>query len=121
MNFSPLLNAIHTYRHRRKIAGLKSPVFNKTFKGKINKLKITVPETLTMITHNFEKRRSHSTIFLSLLNYLKNNLQLINKRHLDFFMHLLHTEDLRLLSTYEVYIVREELDDFVDTLFLIFQ
>ena len=117
-----LLNLLHMFRHPTPESSQKKDHrLTEEIMEQLESLKKLSPDALTTMTQNVESRRDHFIVFSSLLTYLKNNVFLINESHYDMFMHLLITENILLLSAYEVYLNRLELDDFVDTLFLIYR
>lgn len=109
-----------------------SPENNKVFKkyGKIypkslveefENLKNFEADKLSLIATNDHNRRNHLTIFYSLLEYLEKELMVINQSQSDMFKHQLRTESESLLSAYEVFLKTLDIEDFVDTLFIIYQ
>lgn len=109
-NFPSLLTILHCYRHKKDI---------RLVSERINSIKNTNPDQITHITMNKESRRDHVIVFQTLLDYIKNELFMINQAQMDLFMHLLVKEDILLLAAYEVFLFDSDIEEFVDSLFLI--
>jgi hypothetical protein len=99
----------------------EQPFLTDNMLKKFKDIKKVNPDALTVMTDNQFRRREHVTIFSSLLLFLKNNLFMITDAMYELFIHLILTENAHILAAYEVYLVNQEVDDFVDTLFLIFR
>lgn len=111
-NHPALLVLLHCFRHKKDVNKIRD---------RINRIKNFNPDQITHITTAKETRRDHVVVFSTLLDYLRTELFLIHQAHHDLFMHLLVTEDLLLLSAYEVFMFDGDIDEFVDSLFLIYR
>lgn len=74
-----------------------------------------------MVSAGIEIRRNHMSVFSSLLEYLLVDLQMINSTQSELYKNLLRNENESLLSAYEVFLKTNNLEDFVETLFIIFE
>lgn len=109
-NFPPLLILLHCFRHQKDISLIEE---------RLNSIKNTNPDQITTVTRAKESRRNHVAIFTTLLNYIKEDLLQLNQAQCELFNNLLVEEDLLLLSVYEVFLFTGDIDDYIDSLFLI--
>lgn len=85
------------------------------------KLKTMEIGDVSMKTSINNQRRDHLTIFFSLLDYLEKEEMVINHIQSELFKHQIRKEEESLISAYEVYLNTNDLEDFVETLFIIYQ
>lgn len=84
-------------------------------------LKFVEPDKLSLASAGVENRRNHLSVISSLLDYLLDDLQMINTQHCELFKNLIRKENESILSAYEVFLRTHSLEDFVETLFIIFE
>jgi hypothetical protein len=96
-------------------------IYPSSLSEKFQELRKFESDKLSMITAHAQQRRDHLSIFQSLLDYLQYDLMWISKQQSDMFRHQIRTESESLLSAYEVYLKDQNLQEFVETLFIIYQ
>ena len=96
-------------------------VYPEELASEFGALKTVEPEKLSLVSTGVENRRNHLSVFSSLLDYLRDDLQMINAQQSELFKNLIRKESEPVLSAYEVFLKTHNLEDFVETLFIIFE
>ena len=85
-----------------------------------NKIQSTTSHSQSRLDF-YEKKNKIIVFLLALLTFIKDSKQLITKKHLLFFQTYLHTNDCYCLyGALELFIVMNDLDEFIDNLFKIY-